>query len=850
MSIKTILLTLAFSLPLALFAQQKKQLTENDYAQWHTLSSGPVSPDGKWTSYTMIHKDGNDTLFLKNIETKTLFHYPKGHLGKISDDGKWFLCIVQDTLKIVGLKKSLGYNIANVTDYKLQGNTLISRIKDSISTTLLIQKIGTSTSKTVKNVNEFSMNALGTSIVLIREENGINIIEVIDTSNYFKTKTIKSDNEHGYKGITWNEKGDAFAFYGGINPQGNNEQIELYRCKYLKSEYQTSNMTVPERLKGYSINNLDLSLSDDGNKVFFDLTSSGKPNTNPVGVTVFKHSDNIIPPSSPKEMFWHVWLVEKDHIMALEDTIHPIALPVGNYKYALVYSHGKYLPLHEYNGYYIDLYLMNTATGKKTLLVEKQLYEYQQVLVSPTGKYIAYFKDREWWLYDIEKELHKKVEGGVGNPFYDAENDYPHEAPYGIAGWTKEDREVLVMDKHDVWLLNCKSGQISRITNGREKNSTYRVYSDGLYPKIHEGFGFTTKEHNLEDGVIIVGYDNTTADYKLCIYSSSKGLRTITEGNGTINAVKKAVDSNDYYFLENSFSTPPQLIHVGPTGRQSIVVRSNEQQNKYHWGTSQLISFDTSDKKGLNAALFFPADYDPKKSYPMVVIIYQDKSKEVHNYIHPSLETYDGYNITNLTSKGYFVLMPDIHFIMNAPGKSALKCVLAASEAALKTANINKEKIALTGHSFGGFETAYIVGQTDFFKTAIIGSAVTDLLSLYLDIDPFNKSNMERFDNGQFRNRQPFYSNEFITESPLHNVTTINTPMLIWAGREDRLAPTENSIKLHSALWKLGKESNLLLYSGEQHVIEDPLRQADLQHKITDWLEYYLKDGVKPKWLQ
>jgi dipeptidyl aminopeptidase/acylaminoacyl peptidase len=194
--------------------------------------------------------------------------------------------------------------------------------------------------------------------------------------------------------------------------------------------------------------------------------------------------------------------------------------------------------------------------------------------------------------------------------------------------------------------------------------------------------------------------------------------------------------------------------------------------------------------------------------------------------------------------------MPDIHFIMDKPGESALECVVAASEAALATASINRERIALMGHSFGGFEACYIASQTGFFRTAIAGSAITDLLSLYLDIDPFNKSNMERFDNGQFRSRIPFTEKEFTSESPLHNAATINIPLLLWAGKEDRLAPTENSIKLHSALWQLGKKSTLLLYPGEGHVIENELHQKDLYYKIMGWLDFYLKDCPVPAWLQ
>ena len=835
--------------PLWLHAQDKKNLTEADYDKWHTLASGPVSPDGKWVSYSMLYRDGNDTLFIKNTVSETLRFFPKGKAGKISEDGKWFLCIVNDTLRVIGLKKLPGWDIPGVQDFQLKGNTLTCWLKDSKGA-LYIQVLGQSAARTLRDVTEYALNDDGNAIAFIRQAESNNSIEVMQPVHGLASKALLVDSLYGFKGIKWNGKGNAFVFYGGIDALGKNSFMGFCRCKEDAKRFVITKMPVPDKFRSYYLPLSPLYLSEDGNKVFFDVGMPEKQPNNITDALIFKHNDTRIPPQEKKTEFWHVWHTGNDTIIALEDSLCPIALPTCDYNYALVYSHDKYLPLHKYNGYYMDLYLMDTKTGNKTLLVEKQLYEYQQVLVSPGGKYIAYFKGREWWLYNIEKHKHTKIKSGPGQRFYDTENDYPHEAPYGLAGWTKDDKAVLVYDKYDLWEVTCSNGQAKRLTKGREKEMVYRVHENGFYPTVHEGFGFISRMHDLQEGIIIQGLDSRTYGYELCFYTKTKGLQPVTSRWASISSISKASASNDFYFMESQFSLSPQLIHVDPTGKRSVVVRSNKQQDNYNWGSSRLISFDACGKKNLKAALFYPAGYDPDKSYPMVVNIYQDKSKELLRYVQPSLGLYDGFNSANLTSRGYFVLMPDIHFIMDKPGKSALECVVAASEAALATASINREKIALMGHSFGGFETCYIASQTNFFRTAIAGSSITDLLSLYLDIDPFHKSNMERFDNGQFRSRIPFTSKEFTLESPLQNAATINIPLLLWAGSEDRLAPTENSIKLHSALWQLGKESTLLLYPGEKHVIENEILQKDLYHKIMGWLDFHLKDSPLPKWLQ
>src|SRR5690606_12900419 len=237
------------------------------------------------------------------------------------------------------------------------------------------------------------------------------------------------------------------------------------------------------------------------------------------------------------------------------------------------------------------------------------------------------------------------------------------------------------------------------------------------------------------------------------------------------------------------------------------------------------------------------------KKYPMIVSIYEKRSDALHNYTMPSETNYGGLNIANYTAEGYFVLMPDIAYKLNSPGKSALTCVLSSIEKAQASASIDQNKIGLIGHSFGGFETTYIISQTDRFKTAIAGAGVTDLLSFYLDIDSANLSNMERFESEQFRIQIPFTELAFSNESPIMNVKTIHTPVMLFIGDKDQMVRPSYNIKLFAALWRLKKESVLLIYPNEGHTILNEDYLKDLTLKTKDWFDYHLKDGLKTKWM-
>jgi len=828
---------------LSAIGNAQRAVTEQDYGKWHTLATGPVSSDGNWVTYAMHYTNGKDTLFLKRKEDKPS-RIPGGHSPVISDNSEWFLCMVNDTLKVKGFKNQFAYDIPGVGNYVLQGNTLICR-KD---TTLSIHEIGSPSYTYISDVIEFSMNAQGSRVAIVRDSAGVALLQVIDCKKVGYSHEVFRDFKHKLYGITWNSLGNAFAFFGASG-ETDSKKVEIF--KYTpQSGMPVVKMSLPAALLKHRVSHASLYLSDDGNKVFFDLEAPDSLSPGPDEVRILKHSDPTIPPMTKKSYYWHLWKVDTGNITALEDSEYPTALPVANDEYTVAYSHQKYLPLHKYSGYYMDMCLQDLKTGRRKVILEKQLYNYQHVLLSPSGKFIANFKDKEWWMYDIDKAVNTKITGIMPYQFYDTENDYPHEAPYGIGGWGKDDASVLLYDKYDIWLADPDSGVLHCMTRGRENNVVFRLYDDGLFPVIHSGFGFTSKRYDYNEGFFIVGLDQSNYGYELWHFSKKKGLRNIANGLASIKAITKAKKSDDIYFLESSFELPPQLVHVDAKGKKEIVVQSNPQQSGYLWGTSKLIAFNACGQKDMKAALFYPAGYDPKKSYPMIVNIYHDKSKELHHYVMPTLNIYDGFNTTNFTTAGYFVLMPDIHFIMDEPGASALECVLAASKAAIAAASVNRERIALMGHSFGGFETSYIISQTNFFRTAISGSGISDLMNFYLDIDPFDKSNMERFDNGQYRNRLPFYTPGFSAESPLYNVTGINTPLLLWSGVDDKLVPASNNIRLHSALWRLGKISTLLLYPKESHVIEDPIHQADLHHKVLDWLDFYLKDGPKPKWIE
>ena len=132
----------------------------------------------------------------------------------------------------------------------------------------------------------------------------------------------------------------------------------------------------------------------------------------------------------------------------------------------------------------------------------------------------------------------------------------------------------------------------------------------------------------------------------------------------------------------------------------------------------------------LQGALYYPAGYEPGKQYPMIVYMYETLSDGVHRYVAPSDRDY--YNTTVFTSQGYFVFQPDIVFRPRQPGLSVVECVVAGVKKVVAMGVVDPKRVGVIGHSWGGFDTAFLATHTNgVFAAAVAGAPITDLVSNY-----------------------------------------------------------------------------------------------------------------------
>jgi dipeptidyl aminopeptidase/acylaminoacyl peptidase len=234
----------------------------------------------------------------------------------------------------------------------------------------------------------------------------------------------------------------------------------------------------------------------------------------------------------------------------------------------------------------------------------------------------------------------------------------------------------------------------------------------------------------------------------------------------------------------------------------------------------------------------------------MIVYIYELRSQTLHSYSLPSER--DPYNTSVFTSQGYFVFQPDIVYRPQNPGLSSVECVVPAVRKVLETGLIDKDRVGLVGHSWGAYQTAFLVTQTDIFAAGVAGAPLTNMMSMSMSIY-WNSGQADAyiFHESQGRMDRPFWNDvdTYIANSPIFNIEDMNTPLLMTFGDKDGAVDWHQGVEMYNAARLAGKPLVMLVYAGENHGLRLKPNRVDYHHRVRAWFDHYLKDDPAPTWI-
>jgi dipeptidyl aminopeptidase/acylaminoacyl peptidase len=418
-----------------------------------------------------------------------------------------------------------------------------------------------------------------------------------------------------------------------------------------------------------------------------------------------------------------------------------------------------------------------------------------------------------------------------------------------LAGWTKDGQYVLIYDRYDIWQLRPDGSTAVDLTQGqgRKNHLQFRLV------RFDRGDPSSRWIDPAKPLVLRTEDEETRATG---FYRTSLGAATPPEKQMMLPknfAVPiQARDADVLVTAESAFSQYPDLLVTDHTFRDfKKVTEANPQMAGISWGTSELVHFENVDGVKLSGILYKPENFDPKKKYPMLVYIYERLSQGVYNFIEPRPQ--HTINVAYYVSNGYLVLEPDIAYKVGYPGQSALNCVLPAIQAVVNQGFVDEKAIGIQGHSWGGYQIAYMVTRTSRFRAAAAGAPVADMISAYDGIrwGPGIPRQFQ-YEHTQSRIGGTLweYPLRYIENSPIFMADRVTTPLLMIHNDADDAVPWYQGIEYFLALRRLNKEVYLFSYNGQPHGLRSRPDQKDYAIRLQEFFDYYLKGAPKPGWME
>ena len=233
--------------------------------------------------------------------------------------------------------------------------------------------------------------------------------------------------------------------------------------------------------------------------------------------------------------------------------------------------------------------------------------------------------------------------------------------------------------------------------------------------------------------VYLTAFNNdtkSTAVYKTIIGEGKKPELIVEADMYAAQNMKKAKDAEIYIYSKETIKDPADLYVSNDFVNETKISALNPQQKDYNWETSELVEWTTYSGKKAKGILYKPEDFDPNKQYPMIVYFYEKMSDNLHRYQDPA-PTRSRLNHSYFVSNGYLVFTPDITYVDGYPGKSAEDYINSGVEALKKNKWVNGSKIGIQGQSWGGYQVAHLIGQTDMYAAAWSGAPVVNMTSAY-----------------------------------------------------------------------------------------------------------------------
>ena len=894
-SITIFVLVALFAWPSATLAQ-KKALDHDTYEIWNRIGSRSLSNDGAWALYTFSPEKGDGTLHVKSLTGNTLHEVPRGSSPGFTEDSRFVIFQIEpaedsvraakkakvkddempkDTLGILDLTAGSTHYVPRVSSYRLPseaGGVLAYMLEkseaDSIGegSRMVLHSLVSGEDSTFTNAKAYEFSSTGAYLAYTYEgEDSLDTGLVLVTTETMSSDTLMSGGGE-YRRMEFDESGTQLAFLANrewmdMKPEANGIYFWRVGMEGIDTLATMDSDGLPE---GWWVSpDGSLSFSENGERLFFgsspqppqeDDEEEEEDDEDKVVLDVWNWKDPLLQPMQLQQLqqertrsYRAAIHLESGRIIQLasKDLPQINVAQDGDADLALGFSD---LPYRQNISWdfprYTDVYAIDVNDGSRTLLMEGTR---DRPSLSADTRYLAWW-DREalgWMAMPSSGGEAVNLTSSIEHPLYNELHDWPYlPSSYGYAGWT-ETGEFLVYDKHDIWALDPSGTMAPRnVTNGQGRHLNLRFRYQTL----------DFEQDAIPDDLLLTALDYTTkaGGFYTDQVTGDAEPRELVMMDRSFFGVRKADDADRLMFTRQSF------VEFGDLWTSALdfehmtrISNVNPQQSEYRWGTAELVEWVSLDGIPLQGMLFKPEGFDPNQKYPMMVYFYEKMSNGLHSH-RPPATSGSSISFAFYVSRGYVVFVPDIPYKVGYPGESALNAVVPGVTKLINQGFVHPDKVGVQGHSWGGYQIAYMITETDLFAAAEAGAPVSNMTSAYGGIRwGSGMSRMFQYEKTQSRIGGSLWETplRYIDNSPLFQADKVKTPLLMMHNDDDGAVPWYQGIELFVALRRLGKPVWMLNYNGAGHGLSKYANRRDWAIRMQQFFDHYLMDAPAPVWL-
>jgi dipeptidyl aminopeptidase/acylaminoacyl peptidase len=879
-------------------AAQLRPLTLDDYPRWSRITSVALAPDGRWMSYAYAPNKGDTTLHVRDLDGTTVHTAVNGGSAAFSEDGRWaaFLTTpaggergtaaareerprVTRTLEVIDLRNGVRTHVAAVQSFRFSPDARYLAIEKPRADAnaphqgrdLILLDLANGGQRNIGNAGSYAFGEPGALLAYTvdaagKAGNGVYLLDpATGVTRALDTDTLRYDR------IAWNEAGTALAALRGEVPDGQEQRANtLVAFRGLPAAGTSLSGTTRITTVVYDpagdasfpagmvLSELgEATWSKDGSRVFLGVKEQRPKVEEPAedeertNVEVWHWADErlqsqqkVQADADRRATFAAVVHLDGGRLVQLEDPAMPRTETTSDGRWAIGQHDAAYRFLFDESGGLRDLVRIDVATGERSTLVERVRFP---LGLSPDGRWHAWFSDGRLWLQEIASGTRTELSALAPVSFLNEEADRPGEKnSYGLAGWAKDGRFVLVNARRDLWLLPVgRDGQAQDLTRGVGEREQIRFRLVSLDDEEDET-GIDTSRP-----IVLSAFGERSKKSGYWIVEPGREPRPLIWQDRSIGGITKAENADRVIFTAQTFEEFPNWWATNTSFEEPVrITDANPQQAEFAWGRRVLVDFTDQRGNQLQATLALPAGYQEGRRYPMLVYFYERLSQNHHQFSTPVYD--DRPHFSAYASDGYLVLMPDIVYDDGKPGSSALDDVTSAAKRVIELGYADPERIGLQGHSWGGYESSFIVTQTDMFAAVVTGAPLTNLESMHnILYKSSGITNASLIQWGQGRmGTVPWRDPEgYASQSPVRFVDNISTPFLILHGTADGAVDWNQGLEFYIAARRAGKQVILLSYPDEPHHLRQQANQIDFQRRMKEYFDHHLKGAAAPRWM-